>query len=357
MKNLTVRKIGGPTNRFVRLLLWLFPLLLFSLFSAPTRAQACVFCLEHMGMDASMFWTSDLMFSWRMNYSNIWIGGSQVQAGYDHIGGSQALLTQENTLQALVTNKWMVQVTEPFYYRWNWNAQASGPGTPGYSPGLGNNNAGFIAVPGDLWIANLLNIYDRNTFSGSTRIVLVQGVHLPTSPTIQAFNNQNITSSLTGAGGYELTFGIEAMHTFSNGRWMAIGDAIYSFELPNNLGTQPGNVLNTDYQVEYRLTGLHSPLPEVWISVGEYIQYNSANLQVNPSVQEGQTIPAGPISGTENFQDSVGMGFQIMPRSTPSLMIFANADKFVYWNQPGSTPSAPALNPNFKVLAGFMWMF
>ncbi len=346
----------GQKARKIRfsILISLFFLLLVAI---PKNADACVFCLEHMGMDAAMFWTSDVMFSWRMNYSDIWIAGSQVQAGYSHVGGSQALLTQENTLQALVTKKWMLQVTEPFYYRWNWNANASGTGSPGYSAGLGNNNAGFVAVPGDLWIANLLNIYDRNTFSGSTRIVLVQGVHLPTSPTLQAFNNQNITSTLTGAGGYELTFGIEAMHTFSNGRWMTIGDALYSFELPNNLGTQPGNVLNTDYQVEYRLTGLHSHLPEIWISAGDYIQYNSANLQINPYVQDGQTIPAGPIPATENFEDSVGMGFQIMPKSTPNLMIFANADKFVYWNQPGSTPSSPALNPDFKVLTGFMWMF
>ena len=323
----------------------------------PPKAEACVFCLEHMGMDASMFWTNDIMLSWRMNYSNIWIAGSQVQAGYDHIGGSQALLTQENTLQALVTKKWMVQVTEPIYYRWNFNGNATGAGSPGYSTGLGNNNAGFVAVPGDLWIANLLDLYDRSTFSGSTRIVAVQGVHLPTSPTIQAFNNQNITSSLTGSGGYELTFGLEGMHTFSNGRWMAIGDFIYSFELPNNLGTQPGNVINTDYQVEYRLTGLHSSLPEFWLSFGNYIQYNSANIQINPYVQNGVTQPAGPILGTENFEDSVGMGFQIMPHSFSNLMIFANADKFVYWNQPGSTPQNPALNPDFKVLTGFMWMF
>lgn len=336
---------------------FLFAMLLVPLLflCSPEKARACVFCLEHMGMNASMFWTSDVMFSWRMNYADIWIAGDQVQAGYSHIGGSQALLTQENTLQVLVTKKWMVQVTEPFYYRWNWNPQAAG--STSYSPGIGNNNAGFVTIPGDLWIANLLNLYDRNTFSGSDRLVLVQGVHLPTSPTIQTFNNQNITSSLTGSGGYELTFGIEATHIFSNGRWMVVGDALYTFELPNNLGTQPGNVLNTDYQLEYRLTGRHSSFPDIWVSAGEYIQYNSANLQINPYVQNGQTIPAGPILGTENFEDSIGMGFQILPRSIPNLIIFANADKFVYWSQPGSTPSNPALNPDFKVLTGFMWMF
>ncbi len=328
---------------------------LFIALCSPKKAMACVFCLEHMGMDASMFWTSDIMLSFRMNYSDIWIAGSQVQAGYSHIGGSQALLTQENTLQVLVTKKWMVQVTEPFYYRWNSNPQASSSNT--YTPGLGNNNSGFLAVPGDLWIANLLDVYDRTTFSGTTRVVLVQGVHFPTSPTSQAFNNQNITSTLTGAGAYELTFGLEAMHLFSNGRWMTIGDAIYSFELPNNLGTQLGNTLNTDYQVEYRLTGLHSKFPEIWISAGDYIQYNATNIQVNPYVQNGVLQAAGPILGTENFQDSIGMGFQIMPKSVPNLMIFANADKFVYWNQPGTTPSSPALNPDFKVLTGFMWMF
>ena len=322
---------------------------------SPEKAMACVFCLEHMGMDASMFWSSDIMLSFRLNYSDIWVAGNQVQSGYSHTGGSQDLLTQENTLQALVTKKWMVQVTEPFYYRWNSNPQASSSNT--YTPGLGNNNSGFLAIPGDLWIANLLDIYDRSTFSGTTRVVLVQGVHFPTSPTNQSFNNQNITSTLTGAGAYELTFGIEAMHTFSNGRWMTIGDAIYSFELPNNLGTQLGNTLNTDYQVEYRLTGLHSQFPEIWISAGDYIQYNSSNIQINPYVQNGVLQPAGPIQGSENFQDSVGMGFQIMPKSVPSLMIFGNADKFVYWSQPGTTPSAPALNPDFKVLTGFMWMF
>ncbi|EQD59399.1 hypothetical protein B1A_10458, partial [mine drainage metagenome] len=90
---------------------------------------------------------------------------------------------------------------------------------------------------------------------------------------------------------------------------------------------------------------------------GTYIQYNASNIQINPYVQNGVLQPAGPIQGTENFQDSVGMGFQIMPKSTPNLMIFANADKFVYWNQPGTTPQSPALNPDFKVLTGFMWMF
>ncbi|EQD50661.1 hypothetical protein B1B_11161, partial [mine drainage metagenome] len=105
---------------------------LFIALCSPKKAMACVFCLEHMGMDASMFWTSDIMLSFRMNYSDIWIAGSQVQAGYSHIGGSQALLTQENTLQVLVTKKWMVQVTEPFYYRWNSNPQASSSNT--YTP-------------------------------------------------------------------------------------------------------------------------------------------------------------------------------------------------------------------------------
>ena len=134
----------GQKARKIRfsILISLFFLLLVAI---PKNADACVFCLEHMGMDAAMFWTSDVMFSWRMNYSDIWIAGSQVQAGYSHVGGSQALLTQENTLQALVTKKWMLQVTEPFYYRWNWNANASGTGSPGYSAGLGNNNAGFVA--------------------------------------------------------------------------------------------------------------------------------------------------------------------------------------------------------------------
>lgn len=328
-------------------------LLLILLF--PGSARACVFCLEHMGMDASMYWTNDIMLSFRFNDSDIWIAGSRVQAGYSHIGGSQLLVTQENTLQVLVTGRWMVQVTEPIYYRWNWNPAASG--TSSYSAGAGNNNSGFLSVPGDLWIANLFNLYDHSNFSGSTRIVGVLGVHLPTSPTIQAFNNQNITSSLTGSGGYELTTGLEAMHTFANGRWMVVGDGLYSFELPNSLGTQPGNVVNTDAQLEYRVTPLHSRLPEIWISTGNYIQYNSANQQVTASVLNGQTLPVGPVPATENLEDSVGVGFQIMPHSFSNLMIFGNADKFVYWNQPGSTPGNPALNPDFKVLAGFMWMF
>ena len=163
-----------------------FFLVLFFGVCSPKKAMACVFCLEHMGMDASMFWTSDIMLSFRMNYSDIWIAGSQVQAGYSHIGGSQALLTQENTLQALVTKKWMVQVTEPFYYRWNSNPQASSTNT--YTPGLGNNNSGFLAVPGDLWIANLLDVYDRTTFSGTTRVVFGSGSafsDFPDEPGIQ----------------------------------------------------------------------------------------------------------------------------------------------------------------------------
>ena len=319
----------------------------------PRTASACVFCLEHMGVDAAMFWTNDVMMSMRFDYASSWISGSAaLSPNIRGINASQLLMTQENTLQVLASKRWMVQVTEPFYYRWNWSGATSG-----YSPGLGNNNPGFLAVPGDLWIANLLDLYDRNTFSGATRVILVQGVHFPTSPTLQTFNNQYINSDLTGAGAYELTFGLEAMHTFANGRWMIVGDFLNSFELPNNLGTETGDTINTDYMVAYRLNSLHTDFPETWISFGDYIHYNSANLQVNPITLNGQVIPAGPILGTEAFTEQVGVGGWIIPHNIPNLMVFANVIKYLYWDNPGSTPLAPNLFPTFKANIGFMWMF
>ena len=320
------------------------------------EARACVFCLEHMGVDAAMFWTNDVMMSMRWDYAGTLVSGNAwLSSNVRGMSASELLMTQENTLQLLVTKRWMVQVTEPVYYRWNW----PGSSFAGYSAGLGNNNPGFLAVPGDLWIANLLDVYDRNTFSGTTRVVLVQGVHLPTSPTQQTFNNQYVNSDLTGAGQYELTFGIEAMHTFSNGRWMLVGDFINSFELPNNLGVQTGDTINTDYMVGYRVTGLHTTLPELWVTFGDYIHYNSSNLQINPETINGVLNPAGPILGTEAFTEQVGVGTWMIPHSMPNLIFFANVIKYLYWSAPGMSLANNNLAPfpTFKANIGFMWMF
>ncbi len=336
--------------------LLLVAVLLVLIFSAPPRARACVFCLEHMGVDAAMFWTSDVMESMRWDYASTLVNNSAWFGSNVHgLSASELLMTQENTLQLLATKRWMVQVTEPFYYRWNWPGNMSS----GYTPGLGNNNPGMVAVPGDLWIANLLDVYDRNTFSGATRIVLVQGVHFPTSPTLQTFNNQYVNSNLTGAGQYELTFGIEGMHTFSNGRWMLVGDFLNSFELPNNLGVETGDTINTDYMVGYRVTGLHSDMPELWVTLGDYIHYNSANLQINPETINGVLTPAGPILGTEAFTEQVGVGAWMIPKSLPNLMLFANVIKYLYWSDPGQSVANNNLAPfpTFKANLGFMWMF
>ena len=164
---------------------------------------------------------------------------------------------------------------------------------------------------------------------------------------------------LPGAGSYELTFGIEGMHTFSNGRWMVVGDFINSFELPNNLGVETGDTINTDYMVGYRVTGLHSDMPEIWVTLGDYIHYNSANIQVNPETINGQLNPAGPILGTEAFTEQVGVGSWLIPKSLPNLMIFANVIKYIYWSDPGQNlvNNNLAPFPTFKANLGFMWMF
>lgn len=344
---------AGEKTRNVRIPI-LFFLSLLLLVTGPKTANACVFCLEHMGVDAAMFWTNDVMVSFRLEYLDQLVSAHGPVAGGLH--ASQALLTQENSLQILITSKWMLQIDEPIYYRWNWPGNV---GTASYTTGLGNNNPGYVFEPGDLWIGNLIDVYDKNTFSGSTRVVLLGAVHFPTAPTMQAFNNLYTNADLTGTGQYEATFGLEVLHGWSNGRWFAVADFLNSFEFPSSLGTQAGDEINTDYQIEYKLSDLHpKSIPETWVFLADYIDYVSSSIQVNPVTINGVTTPAGPIPGTEVFLDAIGAGFQSFPvKKWPNLMVFASAEKYVYWSAPGTTPTNPAVLNNFNTTLGFMVMW
>lgn len=334
----------------------LLPLFALAAFGGPKTAQACVYCLEHMGMDPAMYWTSDVMVTFQMWQSNTWVAGSKVLPGLDHSLGSQTYLEQENTLQVLMTPKWMLQVSIPVQYDWKWGAANTvNPGTTSY-----------LAEPGDIYIGSLWDVYDRNTFSGATRIVLLASIHFPTAPSTGVIQNQVEAASVTANGQYEIIGGIEGMHIFSNGRWMVAADSISSFETPQSSGYQPGFSENMDVQVQYKLFPLHSELPETWLTLGDYAEYDGTALYVSPytngtvtgGVYTPTTTPAGNVYGSELFFDSVGVGFQIMPRSVPNLMFFGKADYFVYTNNPGSSQATPG-GPfdTYSVLTGIMWMF